>query len=77
MAKHPEGPFEHKGLVIKTTNEAPVNAIDANLVVDHKTGEQSGLWIVLGGIRIIKLDSTTGLTAEDGFGIPLATRPSG
>ena len=76
MAKHPEGPFEHKGLVIKTTNEAPVNAIDANLVVDHKTGEQymvyGSFW---GGIRIIKLDSTTGLTAEDGFGIPLATRP--
>lgn len=76
VAKHPEGPFEHKGLVIKTTNEAPVNAIDANLVVDHKTGEQymvyGSFW---GGIRIIKLDSTTGLTAEDGFGIPLATRP--
>ena len=76
VAKHPEGPFEHTGLVIKTTNEAPVNAIDANLVVDHKTGEQymvyGSFW---GGIRIIKLDSTTGLTAEDGFGIPLATRP--
>lgn len=76
VAKHPEGPFEHKGLVIKTTNEAPVNAIDANLVIDHKTGEQymvyGSFW---GGIRIIKLDSKTGLAAEEGFGVSIAARP--
>lgn len=76
VAKHPEGPFEHKGLVIKTTAEAPVNAIDANIVTDYQTGEQymvyGSFW---GGIRIIKLDSKTGFVAEDGFGIPLATRP--
>ena len=72
----PEGPFEHKGLVIKTTDEAPVNAIDANLVIDHKTGEQymvyGSFW---GGIRIIKLDSKTGLAAEEGFGVSIAARP--
>ena len=76
VATHPEGPFTHKGLVVKSAADAPVNAIDANLVLDHETGDQylvyGSFW---GGIRMLKLDVTTGFVAEDGFGICLACRP--
>ena len=75
IADNPEGPFEHKGIVIKTTKESPVNAIDANIAVDEETKEQylvyGSFW---GGIRILKLDNETGFAKEDGYGISIARR---
>jgi arabinan endo-1,5-alpha-L-arabinosidase len=76
VSHSPEGPFIHKGLVIKTTPESPVNAIDANIVVEEGTGQHymiyGSFW---GGIKIIKLDNVTGLAAEEGYGITIASRP--
>lgn len=75
-AKHPEGPFIHQGLVLKSTADAPVNAIDANLVVDHETQEPylvyGSFW---GGIYILPLDLKTGFAKVEGFGHCLACRP--
>lgn len=76
VSKHPEGPFEHLGIVVKTSVGDAVNAIDANIVVEHETGDH---YLVFGsfwrGIRLLKLNKETGFVAEDGLGIPLATRP--
>lgn len=75
VADNPEGPFEHKGIVIKSTKESPVNAIDANIVTEEGTGEHylvyGSFW---GGIRILKLDKSTGFAAEEGYGISIARR---
>ncbi len=72
----PEGPFEHRGIVVHTTFASPVNAIDANPVRDEETGEHymvyGSFW---GGIRIIKLNRATGLADEEGYGIEIARRP--
>lgn len=71
-----EGPFEPKGIVLKTTNDMPVNAIDANIIEDVKTGEQymvyGSFW---GGCHILKLDKETGYAAEEGIGTCVARRP--
>lgn len=75
VSNTPEGPFEHRGIVIKTTPESPVNAIDANIVVEEDTKEHylvyGSFW---GGIRILKLNKETGFAAESGFGTPIAKR---
>ena len=71
-----EGPFEPKGIVLKTTDDMPVNAIDANIIEDVKTGEQymvyGSFW---GGCHILKLDKETGYAAEEGIGTCVARRP--
>lgn len=87
VSDKPEGPFTYRGIVVKTNSRSPVNAIDANLVVDEKTGEQymayGSFW---GGIKLLKLDPETGLaadkteasdgrTAESALGITIACRP--
>ena len=87
VSDKPEGPFTYRGIVVKTNSHSPVNAIDANLVADEKTGEQymayGSFW---GGIKLLKLDSETGLAAdnteaEDGrtadtaLGVTIACRP--
>lgn len=75
ISNSPEGPFTHKGIVIKTTEDSPVNAIDANLVVDEITQEQ---YLVYGsfwdGIRMLKLDTDTGFACEEGYGMRIASR---
>lgn len=72
----PKGPFIHKGIVIKTTEESPVNAIDANIIRDVKTKDQylvyGSFW---GGICMIKLNEKTGFPVENGYGISIASRP--
>lgn len=78
VADSPEGPFIPRGCVLKTSEpDSPVNAIDANLVVDEETGEHymvyGSFW---GGIHILKLDEKTGLAAEEGIGKCLACRPA-
>jgi arabinan endo-1,5-alpha-L-arabinosidase len=71
----PKGPFIHQGFVVKTTPSSPVNAIDANIVIEEETGTQylvyGSFW---GGIRILKLDNKTGFTLEDGYGLSIAKR---
>ncbi|WP_426807162.1 arabinan endo-1,5-alpha-L-arabinosidase [Streptococcus anginosus] len=75
-AQTPLGPFEDRGLVVKTS---PVlchhNAIDANVVTD-KTGKQ---WLLygsfFGGLYILPLDKKTGKPSESGFGKCIARRP--
>jgi len=76
VADNAEGPFIPRGCVLKTSEEGPVNAIDANLVVDEETGGQymvyGSFW---GGCHILKLDPETGLAAEEGIGTCVARRP--
>lgn len=71
-----EGPFIPKGVVLKSSNDVKVNAIDANIIEDKETGLQymvyGSFW---GGIHIIELDKETGLAKEDGIGTCLARRP--
>lgn len=90
VANNPEGPFIPRGIVLETKAGDPVNAIDPAIVTDSApdgTGDQymayGSFW---GGIRLLKLDSSTGLLAvsaaysggesapSDGFGISLARR---
>lgn len=76
VAEHPEGPFEPRGCVLKTSDDLPVNAIDANIITDEKTGEMymvyGSFW---GGCHVLLLDKETGLAAEEGVGTCIARRP--
>jgi len=76
VADNPEGPFVPRGIVLKTSDQSPVNAIDANPVADQRTGEHymayGSFW---GGCHILRLDPATGLAAEDGIGKCIARRP--
>jgi len=71
----PEGPFRHRGMVVRTTPESPVNAIDANIITEEGTGDHymayGSFW---GGIRLLRLDKDTGLAGEDGYGLSIARR---
>ena len=60
----PEGPFTHKGIVVKSTNAGwaagGVNAIDANIICDTN-GEMYMVWgSFFGGIKIAEMDAATG-----------------
>lgn len=76
VADCPAGPFIPRGCVLKTTDEMPVNAIDANIISDYRTGEQymvyGSFW---GGCHVLKLDVKTGLAGEEGIGHCVARRP--
>lgn len=73
----PEGPFIPRGCVLKTSDDFPVNAIDANIIEDADTGEQYLLYgSFWGGCYILSLNPETGLAAVDGIGACLAKRPS-
>lgn len=77
VSDHPEGPFVHQGIVIKTGIGDPVNAIDPNIVTDETTGKMymcyGSFW---SGIYLLELDPETGMAKEDGFGVNLASRAS-
>lgn len=79
VADHPEGPWEDRGPVLRTraAQSPPVNAIDANVVIDHETGRH---WMVYGsyweGLRVLELDPDSGMPLEDGYGEPLVRRSS-
>ena len=76
VADNPEGPFIPRGCVLKTSENLPVNAIDANLIIEEETGDHymsyGSFW---GGMHILKLDPKTGLAAEEGIGKCIARRP--
>lgn len=77
VSDNPEGPFVPRGCVLKTSDDYPVNAIDANIITDAKTKETyliyGSFW---GGCHAILLDNETGLAAEEGIGVCLAKRPA-
>ena len=77
VADSPEGPFVPRGIVLKTSDKLPVNAIDANIITDVETGEMymiyGSFW---GGCHALRLDRETGLAAEEGIGTCLARRPA-
>ena len=79
VADRPEGSFEPKGCVLKTTEKFPqsvTNAIDANIIEDAKTGEQYMLYgSFWGGCHVLKLNRTTGFAEEEGIGVCIARRP--
>src|SRR5439155_1523273 len=58
------GSWTNRGLVIETTSSSNYNAIDPNLTVDAS----GGWWLSLGsfwtGIKLIKLNPSTGLRAD-------------
>ncbi len=76
VADNAEGPFIPRGCVLKTSDQVPVNGIDANIMEDVESGEQymiyGSFW---GGIHILKLNKETGLAAEEGIGTCIACRP--
>lgn len=77
VADNPEGPFFPKGCVLKTTDELPANAIDANIIEDTDSGEQYLLYgSFWGGCHLLLLDKKTGLAAESGLGSCIARRPA-
>lgn len=60
----PEGPFVHKGIVVKSTNagwaNGGVNAIDANIICDTD-GKMYMVWgSFFGGIKIAEMNAATG-----------------
>lgn len=77
VSDRPEGPFLPRDCVLKTSDDLPVNGIDANIIEDARTGEQYLLYgSFWGGCHILPLDKATGLAAEDGIGTCLAKRPA-
>lgn len=77
VSNSPEGPFVPRGCVLKTSDKLPVNAIDANVVTDVRSGQMymvyGSFW---GGCHVLKLDKKTGLAAEEGIGTCVACRPA-
>ncbi len=65
-ATDPEGPWTHKGCVVKTDNESPMNAIDPSVI----TGKDGRQWMhygsYFGGLYCVELDPSTGFTVKDG-----------
>lgn len=78
VSARPEGPFVSRGIVLKTDEGDPVNAIDPAVVTDAATGDQylsyGSFW---GGIRLVPLDRATGLPVKGfaGYGQSIACRP--
>ena len=61
-----EGPFEPRGIVLKTDDCLPVNAIDANIITDVDTGEMYMLYgSFWGGAHVLPLDPKTGLAKSE------------
>ncbi|MCR5641104.1 MAG: arabinan endo-1,5-alpha-L-arabinosidase, partial [Lachnospiraceae bacterium] len=59
----PEGPFEPRGIVLKSEDCLPVNAIDANIIRDHHTGEMYMLYgSFWGGCYVLPLEEESGLS---------------
>lgn len=66
VSKTAEGPFEPRGIVLKTDDCLPVNAIDANIITDVKTGQMYMLYgSFWGGAHVLPLDEKTGLAKSE------------
>jgi arabinan endo-1,5-alpha-L-arabinosidase len=71
------GSWTHRGLVIESSSSVNYNAIDPNLIVDA----QNQWWLAFGsfwtGIKLIRLDPTTGLRSTSDTAVrALAQRPT-
>ena len=75
----PEGPWEPKGLVVKTFQDSPMNAIDPSVVVDAESGRHWMLYgSYFGGLFALELDPKTGLALRPGdLGKVVARRAEG
>lgn len=66
-ANSPEGPFMDKGVVVKTDTASAMNAIDASVIKDKKTGK---VWMhygsYFGGLHVMELNEETGLAKNPG-----------
>lgn len=64
---NPEGPWQHKGCVVKTDDSSVMNAIDPTIIED---AENHRLWMIygsfFGGIFAMELNPETGLALNDG-----------
>lgn len=77
ISNSPEGPFIPKDCVLKTSDDMPVNGIDANIIEDEDTKEQYLLYgSFWGGCYLLPLNKETGLSKEEGIGTCLAKRSS-
>lgn len=67
VSNSPEGPWEPRGLVVKTFEDSPMNAIDPSVEVDAETGQH---WMMygsyFGGLFGLELDPETGLAMHEG-----------
>lgn len=63
----PEGPWVDRGAVVKSFAADKMNAIDASIVVDHRTGRH---WMhygsYFGGLYVMELNPATGLALTPG-----------
>ncbi|WP_437922074.1 arabinan endo-1,5-alpha-L-arabinosidase [Sphingobacterium sp. LRF_L2] len=63
----PDGPWDYKGIVVKTKQGDAMNAIDPSIVTDPQTGEQ---WMhygsFFGGLYAVKLNAETGFVQKNG-----------
>ena len=63
---NPEGPWKHKGAVVKTDENSVMNAIDPSVITD----ESGRVWMhygsYFGGLHCVELDSATGMTKTPG-----------
>lgn len=80
VAKHPEGPFENRGVVMDTwnTSDALPNAIDPHVVRDRGGRMYLIYGSFFGGIFIKELNAETGLPADGSnrtLGACIAKRP--
>lgn len=69
------GSWTNKGVVVETVENSTYNAIDANLVKDHKGQWWMSFGSFWSGIKMVQLNPKTGLRMDDKM-ISLAARPS-
>ncbi len=65
-APSPEGPWEHKGIVVRTNNDTPMNAIDPSVVIDADGRYWMHYGSYFGGLYCVELEPSTGFTLADG-----------
>ncbi len=78
-SKSPKGPWDDKGVVVKTDHDSEMNAIDPTVLSDPKTGKE---WMIygsyFGGLFCMELDPSTGLAKTKGDqGTVVARRANG
>lgn len=76
VSDNPIGPFTPKKPVFSSSSDMKVNAIDANLIVEEKTGKlfmsYGSFW---GGCYILELDIESGLPKDKEIGTCISRRP--
>lgn len=65
-APTPEGPWEHKGIVVKTDGNSVMNAIDPTIIVTEDGKQWMHYGSYFGGIFCVELNPETGFTVNEG-----------